>query len=134
MPPKSKIDRTIPRRLQQPKNEEACERHVEALSLLGERAMAAVGQVIEDASCLMEARIDYIQSIGSRNKTGKRKAKYEEALAALKAACSAYNHHCKFELKDGKSATREWWSKFRVLMGAEWEPFEEIDEFIKETR
>jgi hypothetical protein len=82
----------------------------------------------------MEARIEYIQSIGSGKRTGKRKVKYDDAYSSLRAACAAYNIHCRSELRDGKSPAREWFAKLRVVMGSEWTNFEEIDELIKETR
>lgn len=129
-----KTDKSAPRRLQQPRNETAYTRHIETFDLLPELSKAAIGQILDDANALNEARMVYIESIGSRKHTGKRKAKYDEAYASLRAACAAYNVRCKAELRDGKSISREWWARLRVVMGAEWEPFEEIDEFIKETR
>uniref|UniRef100_UPI0030780F51 hypothetical protein n=1 Tax=Sphingomonas sp. MMO-176 TaxID=3081299 RepID=UPI0030780F51 len=45
-----------------------------------------------------------------------------------------YNAHCRDEVQDGLSVTREWFTRLRVIMGADWDHFSELDELLAETR
>lgn len=131
---KSSTEESVPRRLTQPMDEKAYARHFQKFDELPEQSKAVIANLVEVANSYIQAQLEYIESIGNGKRTGKRKSKFEAESASLRGACEVFNLHCEAELNDGKSATRDWWAKLRVVMGAEWAGFEDIDELIKENR
>lgn len=83
---------------------------------------------------MMESRLAYVESIGTRKRHRERSSAYEADKQALHAACRIYNAHCRNEVQDGRSVTREWFARLRVIMGADWGHFIELDELLSETR
>ena len=83
---------------------------------------------------MMEARLAYVESIGTRKRLGERSSAYEADKQALYAVCRTFNAHCRDEVQDGRSVTRAWFAKLRVIMGADWAHFDELDELLAETR
>lgn len=83
---------------------------------------------------MMESRLAYVESIGTRKRRSERSSVYEADKQALHVACRSYNAHCRDEVEDGRSVTREWLAKLRVIMGADWAHFTELDELLAETR
>ncbi|OAN64525.1 hypothetical protein A7X12_17635 [Sphingomonas sp. TDK1] len=83
---------------------------------------------------MMESRLAYVESIGTRKRHGERSSAYEADKQALYAACCIYNAHCRDEVQDGRSVTREWFARLRVIMGADWGHFSELDDLLAETR
>ncbi|NCN84404.1 MAG: hypothetical protein GW808_10915 [Sphingomonadales bacterium] len=131
--PVLKSEKTIPQRLLRERDEKAYNRHIEAFDTLPENSQKALDHLFDGANTLLEARFNYIESIGTRKRVAKRKLALEEAYEKMRLACAAYNLHCNNERRKGKPYTREWFAKLRTIMGSEWTHFEEIDELIKET-
>ncbi|MDE1918885.1 MAG: hypothetical protein KGJ57_22920 [Sphingomonadales bacterium] len=131
--PKNKIDKKSPRRLKKDLNERAYSAHMDSFIRISETSQAAIGIMLDRANDLLNARIEHIKAIGARKNVSKYEALSKSAQNALMAACAEYNAVCNHEVRGGKSPAREWFAKLRVIMGKEWEAFEEMDEFIKET-
>lgn len=133
-PTTSKPEKAAPRRLLRPRDEGAYERHINVFDGLSEQSRAVIDKMFEQANVLLNARMEYIESIGTRKHMGKKQSRYEQELELFRLSCIAYNRHCVSETRDGKSPAREWFARLRVIMGSEWTHFEEMDDIISETR
>jgi hypothetical protein len=132
--PISKAEKPAARRLLRPRDEGAYERHIDAFDRLPEQSRNVIDRLFEQANVLLNARMEYIQSIGTRKNMGKKQVRYQHELNGFRDSCIAYNRHCASQTRDGKSPAREWFAKLRVIMGSEWTHFEEMDDTIAETR
>ena len=83
---------------------------------------------------MMESQLAYVESIGTRKRSDERSAAYEADKQELRSACCIYNAYCRDEVRDGRSVTREWFARLRVIMGTDWAHFIELDELLAETR